>query len=348
MSNFFKKPITPFSSKGTLSVPSSDTYGSNFSIYGVGGYMEVYSVNDLIYTIPSGSTGEILYSANTIPISFVKGTGSVFSPDVLILNSDNISTGRRRLGMLAYVYETDTVYQFNIDNYTSLWSGATGATGAPGIAGTPGAPGVPGSDGVCTSVTGIPGPTGAPGATGPQGPSGPQGPAIQLAHGAFYSQVTQQLTARYTPVALFLTHTDISDGITATSSTGNDCDISPYCTDIRVNAAKTFNIAFSAQGFKTGANTYVSSDIWLARKRNGTWANLPWTATRIFIPNDTDYNVAAWNWMISAETTDEYRIMWASTDANWATLRVYSGDLVGYPTVPSEIPGLIVTVNQVS
>jgi hypothetical protein len=227
-------------------------------------------------------------------------------------------------------------------------TGVPGATGAPGIAGPQGPQGSAGVDGVCTSMTGIPGPTGAPGATGPQGPTGPAGPALQLAYGAFHSESTQQLSARYTPVALFLTHTDISNGISSVSSTGNACDAVPYCSDIAMSAAKTFNIAFSAQLFKTGANTYVSSDIWLARKRDGVWEDLPWTATRIFVPNDTDYNVAAWNWMVTAEETDQYRIMWSSADANWATLRVYSGDLTGYTSSPSQIPGLIVTVNQVS
>ncbi len=94
--------------------------------------MEVYTLSGLTYTIPPATTGIIEFSGNSIPIQFTKGSGSVFSPDVLTLNSDNISSGRRKLGMLAYVYETNKIYQFRIDNYDTLWNSATGATGPGG------------------------------------------------------------------------------------------------------------------------------------------------------------------------------------------------------------------------
>jgi hypothetical protein len=133
MSNLpYKNPISPLQVLGTTSVSRTDTFGTNFSVLGVGGFMEVYSLSDLDYTVPIGQTGTIEFTGNTIPIQFKKGSGSVFSPDVLTLNSDNISSGRRRLGMLVYVYETDKIYQFIIRNYDSLWSGATGSTGPGG------------------------------------------------------------------------------------------------------------------------------------------------------------------------------------------------------------------------
>jgi hypothetical protein len=34
--------------------------------------------------------------------------------------------------MLVYVYETDKIYQYTIDNYETLWNNATGATGPGG------------------------------------------------------------------------------------------------------------------------------------------------------------------------------------------------------------------------
>jgi hypothetical protein len=130
MSNLpYKNPISPIQVLGTPSVRNTDLFGTHFSVYGVGGYMEVYNVSDLYYTIPSNTHGVIQYSGNTIPINFSKGSGTTFSLDALILNSDNISSGRRRLGMLVYVYETDQIYQFNINNYDSLWSAATASTG---------------------------------------------------------------------------------------------------------------------------------------------------------------------------------------------------------------------------
>ena len=132
MSFNYKNPITPLISLGNQSVPRTSVYGTNFSILGTGGYMEVYSVNDLYFTIPSSYTGLIEFSANTIPIQFNKGIGSIFSPDVLTLNSDNISSGRRRIGMLVYVIDEDQIYQYQIPNFELLWSGATGATGPGG------------------------------------------------------------------------------------------------------------------------------------------------------------------------------------------------------------------------
>ena len=91
--------------------------------------MQVYNVSDLYYTVPSGFYGLVQYSGNVIPINFVKGSGTSYSYNVLTLNSDNISSGRKQLGMLAYVYETDQIYQFIIDNYDNLWSAATASTG---------------------------------------------------------------------------------------------------------------------------------------------------------------------------------------------------------------------------
>ena len=114
MSFNYKNPISPLTILGNLTVTRTDVFGTNFSVLGTGGYMEVYTLNDLYYTIPSGSTGLIEYSANTIPIQFNKGIGTVFSPDVLTLNSDNISSGRRRIGMLVYVIDDDQIYQYQI------------------------------------------------------------------------------------------------------------------------------------------------------------------------------------------------------------------------------------------
>jgi hypothetical protein len=132
MSNYLNNiPVSPITSFGNPSVPKGSTFGTNFSILQTGGYMEVYTLSALTYTIPS-TPGINEYSGNTIPVQFTKGSGSAFSPDVLTLNSDNISSGRRKLGMLVYVYETNKIYQYRIDNYETLWNNATGATGPGG------------------------------------------------------------------------------------------------------------------------------------------------------------------------------------------------------------------------
>lgn len=134
MSNFpYKNPLSSVQAVGVTTVPRSATFGTTYSVNNTGGYMEVYSLSDLIYTIPTGTTGSIEYSGNTIPIDFIKGTGNAWSSDVLTLGSDNISSGRRRLGMLVYVYEEDQVYQFHISGYTSLFTAATASTNCVAI-----------------------------------------------------------------------------------------------------------------------------------------------------------------------------------------------------------------------
>lgn len=132
MSFDYKNPLTPLTALGNISTKRDDVFGTNFSILSTGGYMEVYSLDDLKYTIPPSTTGLIKYSGNTIPIQFNKGNGSPFSYDVLTLNSDNFSSGRRRIGMLVYVKEVDQVYQYQIPNFDTLWSSVTGATGPGG------------------------------------------------------------------------------------------------------------------------------------------------------------------------------------------------------------------------
>jgi len=95
MSNFqYKNPISPIQLLGSQTVNRSNTFGVSFSVLNTGGFMEVYNLSDLNYLIPEGQTGTIQFTGNTIPIQFTKGSGSVFSPDVLTFNSDNISSGR--------------------------------------------------------------------------------------------------------------------------------------------------------------------------------------------------------------------------------------------------------------
>jgi hypothetical protein len=115
MSNY---PYINPTSKSQLSVPYSVpqgyTNGTHFSIYGVGGYMEVHNLSDLYL------------SAGTIPINVQYDLSGNVS--TLILNNDNVSSGRRKLGMLAYVYETDSIYQFYIPNYDTAFNTATGSS----------------------------------------------------------------------------------------------------------------------------------------------------------------------------------------------------------------------------
>ena len=130
MSVPYKNPISSVQVSTPQSVSRTSVFGTNFSILNVGGYMEVYNLSDLSLTLTASSYPSLIQlSANTIPIRFTKGNNTFLSPDYLTLNSDNISSGRRRLGMLVYVHETDKVYQYVIPNYDTLWNNLTGLTG---------------------------------------------------------------------------------------------------------------------------------------------------------------------------------------------------------------------------
>ena len=125
MSVPYKNPISGLFVSAPTSVNPTSTFGTNFSVLQIGGYMEVYNLSDLQYST-FGNTGNIENSGNTIPVTFYVRQAPAIS-DRLTLNSDAISTGRRRLGMLVYVHETNLTYQLQIDNYQTLWDNAVAA-----------------------------------------------------------------------------------------------------------------------------------------------------------------------------------------------------------------------------
>lgn len=219
-------------------------------------------------------------------------------------------------------------------------TGATGSTGNTGATGPTGNTGAPGRDGTCTVVTG------APGVNGINGENAP------TYHGAFHSTFSEQLTARYIGQNMRLSTTDLTDGVVLVDDTNTNCEVDPYCGAIRFMHTGRYNIQFSTQLHKVAGNTYITADIWLAKKQSGSAAffDLSWTNTRVFVPNDTDYSVAAWNFFVSAAAGDEYALKWSSSDALWANLRILSGAPSGYPTgtTPPDTPGLILTVESVS
>ena len=134
MSFNYQNPLAGTIYEAPVGVALDNSTGTNFSVYNIGGYMEVYSYADLNYVIPPGTEGTLLYSRNTLPISFAYN--APFSiPNVVTLYSDEISSGRRRLGMMVYVISADTTYQYVIDNYVTLWDNAQ-TSGALGFDGT--------------------------------------------------------------------------------------------------------------------------------------------------------------------------------------------------------------------
>ena len=126
MSFQYKNPTSTEILQTPDSVYRENNTGTNFSVLSIGGYMEVYNLSDLDWTIPADillNGGTVYYSRNSTPINFTYNTPYAI-PNILTLNNDGISSGRRRLGMQVYVYETNTVYQYTISGYTSLFNAA--------------------------------------------------------------------------------------------------------------------------------------------------------------------------------------------------------------------------------
>jgi hypothetical protein len=126
MSFQYKNPTSSTLLNAPDSVLRENIIGTNFSVLSIGGYMEVFYLSDLNWTIPQQTLidgGTVYYSGNSIPINFLYNVPFGAS-NILVINNDGISSGRRRLGMQVYVQETDTVYQYTIPNYAKLWDNA--------------------------------------------------------------------------------------------------------------------------------------------------------------------------------------------------------------------------------
>lgn len=102
-----------------------------------------------------------------------------------------------------------------------------------------------------------------------------------------------------------------------------------------------YDIQFSAQMVKTGGNNATHAHIWLAK--NGT--DIPYTATQVGFPSNSVYQVPAWNWFVEITAPNQYiEIKWEINNNADNELFVKSQPAAG--SIP-EIPGLIVTVNQI-
>src|SRR5258708_21628459 len=75
---------------------NTDTYGTHYSFLGVGGWQEL----------------QLLSERDAIPVASLGN-----------LDPTGLSSGRRRLGMLVYVAQTDTIYQLFVPY--PVWTGLT-------------------------------------------------------------------------------------------------------------------------------------------------------------------------------------------------------------------------------
>lgn len=148
-----------------------------------------------------------------------------------------------------------------------------------------------------------------------------------LQYGSFYDTVQQTGTANSIQPMLLRT-TAFSKGVAVQSN-----------SQIKIDHAGRYNIAFSAQFHQLSNAGTVN--VWLAK--NGTAVAA--TNTKITIPSNAPYQVAAWNFFVDASTNDYYEIIWSSDSANTVIETVaQSGSGASlHPAVPS----VILTVNQI-
>ena len=170
--------------------------------------------------------------------------------------------------------------------------GNQGSTGATGVAGNDGATGATG-----IGASGSTGATGLQGATGLTGAGGASG-----FYGSYFSNVDQTAAAINTAYAMTVNNVIGENGISVVSG-----------SQITFTSSGTYDIQFSAQlhnnGGGGGGNTV---QIWF--RKNGT--DIPDSATRVAVPTNTPYVVAAWDFMDNFAAGDNFQIMWSTNNTN--------------------------------
>jgi len=368
MSFPYKNPISPSQLSGQQSLERTKTYGTSYSTLSTGGYMEVYSLDQLYYTIPPSTYGPIEYSGNSIPITFSKGSGTTFSFDTLTLQPDNISSGRRKQGMLVYVKEVDQVYQYSIDNYETLWNAATGSTGTTIVsdfgttikANSPqnisfinswtantidGVSGVTRANAVWKKYhgtnlaltggsfnifTGVLSLTNITGGTQfLSGFGSISGFTAAGAYGCFTDTTTQVVSAANTPTLWNINTTELSNGVYLSGG-----------TKIRVTQYGIYNIAYSAQIERTSA-AGGQADVTIWAKLNGN--DIVRSSSTISLISNSAYQLPFVSYIVEMNQND-YLEFYFSSNSQYAQLTALSG--LTSPTRP-DAPSLIIVAQSV-
>jgi hypothetical protein len=153
---------------------------------------------------------------------------------------------------------------------------------------------------------------------------------IALNYGMF--QHNQTLTnAGATSANVFpLDTTDFANGVSVVSD-----------SRITIATSGIYNIQFSAQFARTGGVAgFSTAEVWLSK--NGT--NVAETNGQVNVPQSGGKTIAAWNYLIQANSGDYFELYWSSTDTSLEVLYAGAGTNPTRPVTPS----IIVTVTQVA
>lgn len=149
-------------------------------------------------------------------------------------------------------------------------------------------------------------------------------------YGSFYSSLDQ--TDGVTPHLMFCENTADADGVTM--ELGDEATKS----QITFANAGTYNVQFSAQFHNTGGGGSGNTvHIWF--KLNGT--DIADSDTRLTVPSNAPYVVAAWNFIVSVAAGDYVEISWF-TD-NSSVILEHEPITATYPAIPS----VIITAAQI-
>jgi hypothetical protein len=153
--------------------------------------------------------------------------------------------------------------------------------------------------------------------------------SIQSYYLSAYHTASLTTVAQNTPYSMSFSSTDFSSGITIGG---------PIRNQIQISNTGIYDIQFSAQVDKTSGTT-VNGYIWLAK--NGT--NVPETNTQITLAGgQSDAQVAAWNFYVSASAGDYYELRYGADQTNF---RIHYNTS---PTVGPDIPSVILTVGRIA
>jgi hypothetical protein len=149
-------------------------------------------------------------------------------------------------------------------------------------------------------------------------------------YGSFYSSVDQ--ADGVTPTAMACENTADADGITM------ELNASSKKSRMTFAHTGTYNIQFSAQFHNRGGGGSGNTvNIWFRLNEN----NIDNSDTKLTVPSNAPYIVAAWNFMISLAAGDYIEIIWFTDNVNIVIEHEPPG--VYSPAIPS----IIMTAQQV-
>ena len=149
-------------------------------------------------------------------------------------------------------------------------------------------------------------------------------------YGSFFSSLDQ--TDGVTPHLMFCENTADADGVTM--ELGDEATKS----QITFAHAGTYNIQFSAQFHNTGGGGSGNTvNVWF--KLNGN--NIDNSDTKLTVPSNAPYVVAAWNFVISVAAGDYVEISWFTDNSN--IIIDHENANATHPAIPS----VIITAAQI-